>query len=323
MRIEICGFYGFGNVGDEAIIQSIMDELGNNHEYIISTSLPYSLNAWQNYSRIIGKEIRLHEDMRTDFDAYILGGGELNWGYGWRQCLSIFASGKPCMNYATSYNRKWYYSTRLHKLYYEFLKNFNAITVRDEYSLHLLNEVGIGLGNLNTVLTFDPSINLKNQKFENADYYNNKIVAFPRYEDISSNQPQLDWFLKELKDVSNDVILVACAPRNIDEYPIDLELCQYLKDRLPGSQIIDISPFEPRKVKYLVSKSRIVYSGGRYHPLIFAIAHDIPFKISPTASSYPKVQFVTDMYRKFGRDGLIKLAELNKKIFFDMIKNMK
>lgn len=316
MRIEICGFYGFGNVGDESILQSIIDDLGDKNEYIISTSLPYNMVAWGNYSKIIGREIRLHEDMRTDFDAYILGGGELNWGYGWRQCLSIFSKNVPCMNYAVGYNKKWYYSNRLHSLYYEFLKNFNVITVRDEQSSNLLKEIS---PNLNPILTFDPSINLKEKKF---DCQKNKILAFPRYEDGNvSNQHQLDWFLHELKHVSNDVILVACAPRNIDGYPIDLELCQYLKDRLPGSQITNVSPFEPRKMKYLVSQSKIIYSGGRYHPLIFAIAHNIPFKISPTANSYSKVQSVIDTYQKFGRDILIKLAEQNKKIFLEMINN--
>src|SRR3972149_7331445 len=324
MRICICGFYGWSNSGDEAILQSIMDELGLENEYIIWTSLPYCNTNWNNYYKILKDkgynivEIRSHEDLRTDFDCYLLGGGELNWGYSWRQCLSVFASGKPCMNYAVSYNRRWYYSTKLHKLYYEFLKNFDVITVRDEYSLNLLNEVSAGLGNLNIILTFDPAMNLKEQRFEDCPV--GKIAVFPRFEDVVPNQPQLDWLMQKLKNVSNDAILIACAPKNIDGYPVDLELCQYLKDRLPGSQIINISPFEPRKVKYLVSQSRIVYSGGRYHPLIFAIAHDIPFKITPTANSYTKVQFVKDMYRKFGRDGLIKLAELNKKIFFDMIK---
>jgi hypothetical protein len=173
---------------------------------------------------------------------------------------------------------------------------------------------------LNPILTFDPSINLEEEKFEGVDCPENKIAVFPRYEDGAlSNQPQLEWFLNELKHVSNDIILVACAPRNIDGYPIDLELCQYLKDRLPGSQIVNISPFEPRKMKYLVSKSKLVYSGGRYHPLIFAIAHNIPFKISPTANSYPKIQFVKNMYQKFGRDELMRLAEQNKKIFFEAI----
>lgn len=46
MRICICDFYGFGNIGDEAILQSIMEQLGN-HEYIISTSLPYTNENFQ------------------------------------------------------------------------------------------------------------------------------------------------------------------------------------------------------------------------------------------------------------------------------------
>lgn len=315
MKIQICGFYGFGNVGDESILQSIMDELGNN-EYIISTSLQYSL--FGNYRNIVNREIRLHEDMRTDFDAYILGGGELNWGYGWRQCLAIFSKNIPCMNYAVGYNKMWYYSNKLHSLYYEFLKNFNTITVRDEHSLNLVKEVNSKLG---ATLTFDPSINLKEEKF---DCPKNKILVFPRYEDnCVSNQPQLDWLLNELKNVSEKVALVACAPRNVEGYPIDLELCQYLKGRLKDSMIINVSPFEPRKLKYLVSQSKFIYSGGRYHPLIFAISHDIPFKVSPTVEPYPKIRYLLDMYQKFGRDGLIKLTNQNRKIFFEMMDKQK
>lgn len=314
MRIEICGFYGFGNVGDEAILQSIMDQLGN-HEYIISTSLPYNHDTWRSYSKITGREIRLHEDMRTDFDAYILGGGELNWGYGWRQCLSIFAKDIHCMNYAVGYNRRWYYSPMLHKLYHEFLKNFNVITVRDEFSLSLIKDVS---SELNPILTFDPAINLKEEKWDNCP--KNKVAVFPRYEDDNiSNQPQLEWLIQELKDMSEDVVLVACGPISIDNHLIDLELCQYLKDRLKGSTIVNISPFEPRKLKYLISQSKMVYSGGRYHPIVFAISHNIPFKFSPTANSYPKNQSIIDMHQKFGRDGLMKLANKNKETFIGMV----
>lgn len=316
MRIEICGFYGFGNVGDEAILQSIMEQLGN-HEYIISTSLPYSQQSFQNYSKIIGKEIRLHEDMRTDFDAYILGGGDLNWGYGWRQCLSIFSKNIPSMNYGVGYNKKWYYNEKFHKLYYEFLKNFNVITVRDELSLNLLRELNnITVPSLNSLLTFDPVILLKEEKFDNCP--TNKIVVFPRYEDNNiSNQPQIDWLVNELKDVSSEVLLVACAPKNFEGIDVDMLLCEQLKDKLKNSSIIDISPFEPRKLKYLISQSKIVYSGGRYHPIIFAISHNIPFKFSPSSYSYQKNRALIDMYNKFGRDKLINLANKNKEIFFN------
>ena len=305
MRLEICGFYGFGNMGDEAILQAIMEELGDN-EYIISTSLPVHL--FEQYQKIIGKEVRLHEELRTDFDRYILGGGELNWGYGWRQCLSIFSKNVPCMNYAVAYNTKYYYSEKLHSLYHEFLSWFNAITVRDELSLRLLEKIG-----LEPVLTFDPAINLKTTPFQCPE---NKIAVFPRYEDYPlSNQPQMDWLVQELKDVAEDVVLVACAPVNTEGVPVDWALCKEIHDRLEGSQILNISPFEPGKFKYFISKSKMVYSGGRYHPLVFAIAHDIPYRVSPTANSYSKIQFITEMHKKYGKDGLIKLADINKKIF--------
>ncbi len=314
MRIEICGIYGFGNAGDEAILQAIMQELGDN-EYIISTSLPYPY--FEKYRKVINKELRLHEDFRTDIDAYILGGGGLNFGYGWRQCLSIFAKGIPCMNYAVGYNKLWYYSDKLHSLYREFLKHFNVISLRDEYSFNLIKD--IGQGTLNLVLTFDPTINLKEEKFDGCP--ENKIAVFPRYMDGPSNQPELDWLLAQLKSVSNEVILVPCAPRNIEGYPVDLELCQYLKDRLPGSVILEISPFEPGKLKYLVSRSKAVYSGGRYHPIVFAIAHNIPFYISPNSLFYTKNDSVVEMYHKFGRDGLIKLANKNKELFLTLVHN--
>lgn len=105
----------------------------------------------------------------------------------------------------------------------------------------------------------------------------------------------------------------------MDGHHIDLELCQYLKDRLKGSTIVDISPFEPRKLKYLISQCKMVYSGGRYHPIVFAIAHNIPFKFSPTANSYTKNQYILYMYQKFGRDGLIKLAGKSREIFLERL----
>lgn len=310
IKIEICGFYGFGNVGDEAILQSIMDPLGN-HEYIISTSLPH--HQMQEYSGRIGHEVRSYEDHRTDIDLYILGGGELNWGYAWRQCLSIFASKTPCMNYAVGYNELWYYSEQLHELYYEFLKNFNIISVRDKESLELIN----GLGpDITPTLTFDPTINLQEEQFDCPE---NKILVFPRYEDVVSNQPQFDWLIDELSEVSDEVVLLPCAPQNVDGHHVDLQLCTYLSERLEGSEILNISPFSPRQFKYLVSKSKKVVSGGRYHPIVFAIAHDVPYCISPTSHTYPKVQSLVSMHNQFGKDGLKRLAEQNMELLHTIL----
>lgn len=287
-----------------------MEQLGDN-EYIVSTSLPY--HQMQEYSERMGLEVRSHEDHRTDIDLYILGGGELNWGYAWRQCLSMFASKVPCMNYAVGYNKLWYYSEHLHEVYRAFLNNFNIISVRDKESYNLIDGLG---SELFPALTFDPTINLQETPFPCPE---NKILVFPRYEDVASNQPQFDWLIDTLRDVSDEVVLVPCAPYNVDGQHIDLQLCKYLSERLEGSEILNISPFCPRQVKYLVSKSKRVVSGGRYHPIVFAIAHDIPYCISTTSHSYPKLQSLVNMHDQFGKYGLKKLAEQNVELLNTVI----
>lgn len=342
MRICITGFYGFANSGDEGILQSIVQDIGFEHDYIISTGLPYNRELFHNYKWELNRQgvrvydIRTNEDVRSDFDCFILGGGEPGWGYGWRQCLSVFGKGIKCMNYAVGYNKRWYYSDKLKKYYYEFLKNFDVITVRDEYSMDLLagdSEIG-GIGLNNVKLTFDPSINLKRKEWDSCPV--GKIAVFPRYEDDAiSNEPQLDWIINELekdkKDKKDkkigvrgeDVILVACAPRSIEGVDVDLELCKYLNQIMEGSQIIEISPFESGKIKYLISRSKLVISGGRYHPIVWAISEGVPFKVSPTGLGYSKIVNLEHMFKKYGRDGLIRLANRNKEIFFEMMNGDK
>ena len=77
MRILIAGFLGWGNLGDEGILQAIMDEIGDN-EYSVSTTLPFTMLS--NYHRKMPsfRDVRQIYDTRTDFDAYILEGGKLN-----------------------------------------------------------------------------------------------------------------------------------------------------------------------------------------------------------------------------------------------------
>lgn len=196
-----------------------------------------------------------------------------------------------------------------------FIKNFNIISVRDNESLNLIN----GLGpDIHPTLTFDPTINLREEPF-NCLETENKILVFPRYEDVVSNQPQFDWLIDELSEVSDEVVLIPCAPQNVDGNHVDLQLCTYLSERLEGSEVLNISPFNPRQFKYIVSKSRKVVSGGRYHPVVFAIAHDIPYCISPTSHSYPKVQSLVSMHNQFGKDGLKRLAGQNVELLHTII----
>lgn len=318
MRILIAGFLAWGNLGDEGILQAIMDEIGDN-EYSVSTTLPFNLLA--NYHRKFPslRDVRQIYDTRTDFDAYILGGGKLNWGYGWRQALAVFSSGLPAMNYGVAYEKDHFlYHPKLNKLYAEFLNQFNAVTVRDQNSFDIMEELGV-----KSTLTMCPAINLKEEKINCPE---NMIVVCPRYEDSDThgnpgdNKPQIDWIVNRLKGLEDQVLLIPFAPKNMDGAPVDLELCREISAKLKGASILQTDGYNPRQAKYAISKSKMVISGGRYHALIWAIAHNKPYEVCPSAlANYPRVQSILKMHSLYG-DKLKEMERENVKIFMRIIK---
>ena len=300
----ITGFYGWGNAGDEGILQAIMDELGDN-EYLVSTTLPFTmLDEYQR--RIMVTEVRNVNDTRIDYDAYLLGGGGLGWGFGWQQALSAFSARKPCMNYAVGYGKP-----KLARLYRAFLEQFNAVTVRDEDSQFFLEALGV-----HTTLTMCPAINLKEEKFECAK---NMIAVCPRYEDSDAfgnpgdNTPQIEWIVSRLKDEGDEVLLIPFSARDVEGNLRDLAVCYGIAQKLKGATILPIDGYSPRKIKYAISHSKLVISGGRYHALVWAAAHNIPYDLFPTTKLTKAQQFVA-MHKKYG-DKLKEMERRNVEIF--------
>lgn len=306
-------------MGDEGILQAIMDELGDN-EYIVSTTLPFNLLS--NYHRRFPNlcDVRQIYDTRTDFDFYLLGGGKLNWGYGWRQALAAFSANKPSMNYAVAYgDHPSLYHPKLNSLYAEFLRQFDAITVRDQDSFDLLvNEVGV-----KSTLTMCPAINLKEEKWNCPE---NMIVVCPRYEDSDQygnsgdNKPQIDWIVNRLEGLGDEVLLVPFAPKNMEGVPVDLALCREIAAKLKGATILQTDGFNPRQVKYAISRSKMVISGGRYHALVWAIAHNKPYEVCPSAiNNYPRIQSILKTHQIYGGK-LKEMEKENVKIFKQITK---
>jgi polysaccharide pyruvyl transferase WcaK-like protein len=260
-------------------------------------------------------DVRQIYDTRTDFDFYLLGGGKLNWGYGWRQALAVFAANKPSMNYAVAYgNHPSLYHPKLNRLYAEFLRQFDAITVRDQDSFDLLaNEIGV-----KSTLTMCPAINLKEEKWSCPE---NMIAVCPRYEDSDQfgnsgdNKPQVDWIVNRLKDQGDEVLLIPFAPKNMEGAPVDLALCREIAAKLKGATILQTDGFNPRQVKYAISRSKRVISGGRYHALVWAIAHNKPYEVCPSAiANYPRIQSILKTHQIYG-DKLKEMEKENAKIF--------
>jgi len=302
--ILICGFYGWSNSGDEGILHAIIDEIGEEHDYLIATNLPYTMaeDYRRKLFRICVREVRHLQDSRSDFDLMLLGGGGLKWGYGWPHAIVAFSAGKPVMNYGIGYNR-YFFTPELGPLYREFLSRFGAITVRDEDSWRLLNEIGI-----QSTLTMCPAINLREERFD--DCPKGMIAVCPRYEDNPiSNEPQIQWLVNRLCEFPKDeIILVPMSPKNREGAEVDLALCKEISSRMGGLRIFPTDGYAPRRTKYLISQSKRVISGGRYHALVWAVAHGVDYEISPTARAYPKIPAFLEMSWKYGA----KLKEMEK-----------
>lgn len=316
MKICVTGFYGWNCLGDEGILLAIIDSLGWDNEYIVCTTLPFNLAEeylWR-LPRTVVDEVRSVHDLRMDYDAFILGGGGLFWGYGWPQALNAFAHEKPSMNYGVGYQSRYRYSPRLKGVYREFLANFDAITVRNEESLKLLSEMGV-----EATLSMCPSINLKEEKFDGCP--EGMIAICPRYEDFLSNEPQIEWIVESFKDSRSEVLLVPFGPYNKQGVEVDLALCKEVSKRMGGARILEASGYEPRRVKYALSRSRLVVSGGRYHAVLWAIAHNVPYKVYPEApANYPKIGALMDMHEKYGSEKLREMEKRNREAFMKVIE---
>lgn len=310
-RVCITGFLGWGCAGDEAILQAIMDSLGGN-EFVVCTSLPYTMLAdYKAKLPVDVVEVRQIYDIRADYDAFILGGGGLSWGFGWRQALLAFCNYIPSMNYAVGYRLDELWEPRINGLYKSFLERFDAITVRDMSSKNIAD--ALLEDQTKSKLTMCPSINLKEEKFDCPE---GMIAVCPRYEDYGyKNKEQLDWLVSRLTDVEDEVMFIPFAPLNTEGVPVDLELCFELKRRLKHSRILNAGGFSPRRIKYAISRSKLVISGGRYHALVWASAHSVPFEVCPTSWHYPKVGEFERMYETFGSDKLKEMELENARIF--------
>ena len=116
--ILVAGYYGFGNVGDEAILSAILTDLRKQREgleFIVISSNPEETAASHNVRSVHWKEINTLMDAARECDLIILGGGgifqdywgtpagthltEFHWGISYYSSIGLLASlfDKPFM----------------------------------------------------------------------------------------------------------------------------------------------------------------------------------------------------------------------------------
>lgn len=321
MKIGIVGQFGFGNVGDEGILQAIMDSLGFEHEYVILTTLPFTMVSEYHREVPNAVDVRTIDDTRTDYDACIYGGGKVDWGFAWGFFLRAFAEGIPTMAYGIALRTdQTLKHSKLFPLFAQYFSNFDAITLRDIASTELLRPMSASLAHAET--TMCPAINLKEERVECPEEAT--IAVCPRYGDFDENgevndKPQVDWFVEkiaELKAPQHEVLLIPFFHKDLENHPRDFALCEEINRRLGGGCHF-LHTNDPRKIKYAISRSERVLSGGRYHAIVWAIAHGIPYDIAPTIGepANSKIEGLVRMHDFFGREKLLEMEKENKRYF--------
>lgn len=290
MKVLISGYYGFGNVGDEAVLQAIIQGLLNhdsNIEITVLSASPsltkdfYKINSIYSYDwlKIFAKMLKV--------DVFISGGGTLfqnvtsNRSFLYYLGLVMLARlmGKRVVIFAQGFgplNGK--FNRGLARL---VLNRVKLITLRDKDSYHEIQKLGIKKPAIH--VTGDPSAILKNSSAEEGikilslegvrktdrPLLGVSVRSVPKREEeklYESLAKTIDWLSKEYH-YTPVFILFQC--------PEDMQETSRVISFMHESSNVIFRICHPDEMLALISQFDLLI-GMRLHSLIFATMNCVP-----------------------------------------------
>ena len=284
-KILICGYYGFKNVGDEAILQATIDNLKTIDSNIDISVLTYNAEYTKyRYDVNAVSRSKLFDIVKTikNCDLMMYGGGSLLQDVTSSKSLLFYLGlisiaklfGKKVMFYCNGYGPV---DKKVNQLLIKWiLKKVNLITLRDEGSKKKLKELGI---NKNIKVTADAAFTMKP-----AD--KKKIKEIFEYESIPTDKDIIGISIRKWKDnkqirevisktidyISNKGINVVLIPM---KYPDDLEFSLEVKEMCKSEPYVIQNYYEPKEVLGIIGEFSMMI-GIRLHSLIFASMQSVP-----------------------------------------------
>ena len=344
--ILIAGYYGAGNIGDEAILKALLSDFREKREdldFIVISLDPIETEIRHNVRSVLYTDITSILDAIKESHLIILGGGGLYhdyWGVNESDLLTSrhigipFYSGFPVL--AKIYKKPiMIYSVGVGPLFSEpgkrltraSFKMADLATVRDSDSKKILADLGVSTENI--LVTADPSFLLKKIDKEKAkenlaSYHLSDlplvVVCLRNWEfDVSPQIWQkevaeaLDEFVKK-----NDVQLLfipfqqSLTDTLIDDLSVTKNVISMMK-RTNNSVILE-SINDPETICGIIAHCDLVV-GMRLHSLIFSFNEGVP----AVGIAYdPKVTY---SMRSFGMEKFcINLSQLKSKVLLDKME---
>jgi polysaccharide pyruvyl transferase CsaB len=309
VKIMISGYYGFNNTGDEAILKSMVGAFKKKIPQIKITVLSHSpLQTSRIYQVKAINRLNLISIMfyLRNANLFISGGGGLlqdSTGKGWSilYYLGLILVAKivkvPVMIYAQGIGP---IKKKINKLLMRWILNkVDLITVRDNHSKKLLNNLGVSKPSI--YVNSDPVFLLKKKNIKHT------IDNYSYIQELlnSDNRPLIGISVREYKSNGLDPerIFAQTADYLIENYKAkviffpfkhdeDVHISEKILSLMKNKAEIFKTKLEPEELLSVLSRLSLVV-GVRLHSIIFSSMANIPF----IAFNYdPKVKyFVEDL----------------------------
>jgi polysaccharide pyruvyl transferase CsaB len=305
--ILIAGYYGFENIGDEALLTVVLNELRS------KITTPLDITVISGAPEITSKSYQVRSIHWTDItkiiqyanecDVIVLGGGGLFHDYQKVDLSTLVTSNHTGITYAGTFPTLAYlfnkpiilYGVGVGPLFSQEAKDLTKFsfeaasvrTVRDQVSKDLLNSLGVE----DITITADPAFLLSadtdrgKKILQEHGVYTDRLVLGVCVRPWESTEPGVDWKaeiaraldeIAEEKDVSVIFIPFQSQPNypNVDDVGISKEIIRQMEHK-SISTLIE-GEYNPHEIAGVISQCDLVI-GMRLHSLIFAARNKVPF----------------------------------------------
>lgn len=307
-KMVIHGCTGLKNSGDEAILQTILQQYGSDYDItVISKNAEYTRRMHLGVA-VISDDKRICREAIRNCDLFLLGGGGLlqdeitmfNVAVWLRYYKYALKQRKKICVYANSIgpvSGKWN-----RYLIRKYLSNADLITLRDEESARLLDEIGVeGEGKI--YVTADPVFSMKWKKRNGGNEESEKYVcmALRHWFDIipfipvkicnrfnirsSKNRTKYNKYIQTMAETAlfiNEklgykVYFISFLYGRDDKVALDI-LEKMKGQSKKENKLVSGEYLVPEQIVNIIAHSRLLV-GMRLHSIIYAICAHVPMVI--------------------------------------------
>lgn len=289
-KIAISGYYGFNNLGDEAVLQSIIQALKDQDPHLEITVLSNDpLGTESKYGVRAKNRWNLLEVFQVlkEADLLISGGGSLLQDVTSQLSIPYYLGvvglarmlGVRVAFYAQGVGP---IQGRVGRLLTKLIANrVQLITVRDEESRKLLQQIKVIRPELK--VTVDPVVLLKSRRPKTAEYQ--EIIDLKEIS-LAEGRPLIGIAPRPWKDLKNFQRVFSETIKRLQlnqgaeivlipmHHDLDLPFCQEIADQIPKVRVIQ-GEYQPEEFLAFFQQLDLLV-GIRLHALIFGVVAGVP-----------------------------------------------